>query len=63
MLMKGETKMIVTKKYNKRIKRKIIFRYIKDKLGKDPGPDYDGCEHEYTEQDIWEQVRKIISDN
>ena len=62
--------MIVTKKYIKELREKSFLNISKeveqlilDKLGKDPGPDDDGCEHEYTEQDIREQVGKIIRDN
>lgn len=62
--------MIVTKKYIRELREKNLIKVsaeaeklILEKLGEEPGLDDDGCWHTYTEQDIWEQVRKIIQDN
>jgi len=62
--------MIVTKKYIKDLREKSFLnvsneaeKLILDKFGKYTQADNDGCRHVYTEQDIWEQVRKIIRDN
>jgi hypothetical protein len=62
--------MIVTKKYIKELREKSFMKIseetekiILEKLGEEPEPDEEGCRHTYTEQDIWEQVRKIIQDN
>jgi hypothetical protein len=59
--------MIVTKKYIRDLREKSFFEISKEtekrileKLGKEPGPDDDGRIHTYTEQDIWEQIRKMI---
>jgi len=35
-------------------------KLILDKFGEEPEPDEDGCIYEYTEQDIWEQIRKML---
>lgn len=62
--------MIVTKKYIRDLRKKSFLNISKDveniileKLGQEPVPDDNGHVHEYTDQDIWEQVRKIIGDN
>jgi len=62
--------MIVTKKYIRRLREKHFLRLsesterlILEKLGKDPEPEGDGHTHWYTEQDIAENIRKIIRDN
>ena len=59
--------MIVTKKYIRDLREKSFFeisqeteKRILEKLGKEPGPDENGHKHTYTEQDIWEQIRKMI---
>ncbi|WP_313563718.1 hypothetical protein [Ruminiclostridium cellobioparum] len=62
--------MIVTKKYIRELREKTFLKIseetekiILEKLGKEPEADEDGCRHTYTDQDIWEQIRKIIRDN
>lgn len=62
--------MIVTKKYIQELREKSFLRIsaeeeklILEKLGEEPGVADDGNTYEYTEQDIWEQIRKIIKDN
>lgn len=62
--------MIVTKKYIKELREKSFMKIsaeaekiILEKLGEEPEPDEDGCRHTYTEQDLWEQLRKIAEDN
>jgi hypothetical protein len=35
-------------------------KLILEQFGKEMEPDEDGCVYEYTEQDIWEQIRKMI---
>lgn len=59
--------MIVTKKYIRDLREKSFLdisketeKRILEKFGKEPGPDDDGFEHTYTEQDLWEQIRKMI---
>ncbi len=60
--------MIVTKKYIRDLREKSFIdisaeteKYILEKFGKEPEPDEDGRRYEYTEQDLWEQIRKIIN--
>lgn len=62
--------MIVTKKYIKELREKNFVKISKtaeklilERLGKEPEPDEDGRVYVYTEQDIAEQMRKIIRDN
>lgn len=38
-------------------------KIILEKLGDEPEPNEYGHRNTYTEQDIWEQARKIIQDN
>ncbi|MDR3584249.1 MAG: hypothetical protein P4L59_02860 [Desulfosporosinus sp.] len=59
--------MIVTKKYIRDLREKSFLKISKEtekrileKLGKEPGPDDDGRIHTYTEQDLYEQIRKMI---
>lgn len=59
--------MIVTKKYIKNLREKSFLnisadmeRKILEKFGKEPEPDEEGNLYEYSEQDIWEQIRKMI---
>jgi len=59
--------MIVTKKYIRDLREKSFLEISKEtekrileKLGKEPGLDDDGHMQTYTEQDIWEQIRKMI---
>jgi hypothetical protein len=61
-----EITMLVTKKYIQDLREKSFLNISEDmeklilkKFGKEPEPD-DGCIYEYTEQDIWEQIRKMI---
>jgi hypothetical protein len=62
--------MIVTKKYIKELREKSFMKIseeaekiVLEKLGEEPEPDEDGYKHTYTEQDLWEQVRKIVQEN
>ncbi len=59
--------MIVTKKYIRDLREKSFLeiseeaeKRILEKLGKEPGLDDNGCLQTYTEQDLWEQIRKMI---
>lgn len=59
--------MIATKKYIRNLRERSFMdiseeteKRILEKLGKEPGPDEDGHKHTYTEQDLWEQIRKMI---
>jgi hypothetical protein len=59
--------MIVTKKYIRDLREKSFIEISKEtekrileKFGKEPEQDEDGRKHTYTEQDIWEQIRKMI---
>ena len=62
--------MIATKKYIRDLREKNFIRVsaeaerlILEKLGEEPGLDDEGCWRTYTEQDLCEQMRKIIQDN
>lgn len=53
--------MIITEEYIRKLEEYHRFRFSKElknvlinQLGEEP------CPHEYSEQDIWEQARKII---
>lgn len=59
--------MIVTKKYLNKLRERSFMnisaekeKLILEKLGSEPAADPDGCNHTYTEQDIMEQIRKMI---
>lgn len=59
--------MIVTKKYIRNLRENSFLeiseeteKRIFEQLGKEPGPDEDGRIHIYTEQDLWQQIRKMI---
>lgn len=59
--------MIVTKKYIKNLREKSFLnisvdmeKKILEKFGKDPEADEDGNINVYSEQDIWEQIRKML---
>ncbi|HZK85260.1 MAG TPA: hypothetical protein VFC58_11390 [Desulfosporosinus sp.] len=59
--------MIVTKEYIQSLRENSflqiseeIEKRILEKLGKEPGPDDEGHIQTYTEQDLWEQIRKMI---
>lgn len=59
--------MIVTKKYIQELKEEGFMniskeqeKLILEKLGSEPEADEEGHCYEYTEQDILEQIRKII---
>jgi hypothetical protein len=61
--------MIVTRKYIRDLRGKYFWeisadmeKLILEKFGKEPGPADDGCSYSYTEQDILEQIRKMIRD-
>ncbi len=62
--------MIVTKRYIKQLREKSFMnisfekeKLILDRFKEGGFVDHDsGYWYEYTEQDIWEQVRKIIQD-
>ncbi|HEY9062300.1 MAG TPA: hypothetical protein VIO64_17640 [Pseudobacteroides sp.] len=62
--------MIVTKKYIQELKEKSFLEVSKkaeelilEKFGEESEPDENGYIQTYTEQDIWEQIRKIIQEN
>ena len=62
--------MVITKKYIQNLREKSFMKISEDteklileKFGRDPEPDDEGNKHIYTEQDISEQIRKIIRDN
>jgi len=62
--------MVITKEYIQDLREKSFLKISKkaenilfEKLGQEPSPDDNGHVHEYTDQDILEQVRKIIKDN
>ena len=38
----------------------ILEKVILEKFGKDPRADKNGFAYEYTDQDIWEQIRKML---
>lgn len=59
--------MIVTKKYIQDLRGKSFLKISKDmektlleEFGKAPAPDEDGQIYEYTEQDIWENIRTML---
>lgn len=59
--------MIVTKKYIQNLREKSFLNISKemelrilDEFGKEPEPDENGNVYVYTEQDIWENIRKMI---
>ncbi|AJA49805.1 hypothetical protein CPAST_c37670 [Clostridium pasteurianum DSM 525 = ATCC 6013] len=59
--------MIVTKKYINDLREHSFLNISKDmeifileKFGKEPEADEEGYVYEYTEQDIYEQIRKIL---
>ncbi|MCU0406159.1 MAG: hypothetical protein MUE64_04160 [Ignavibacteriaceae bacterium] len=61
--------MIVTKKYIQQLREKSFVditqeteKLILERLGSEPDIDNDGFYHHYTEQDISEQIRKIIQE-
>jgi hypothetical protein len=61
--------MIVTKKYIKDLREKSFLNISEDmekrileKFGKNSEPDKDGNVNVYSEQDLWEQIRKMIRD-
>lgn len=62
--------MIVTKNYMRYLREKSFFNISKaaediilERFSKNPEPDEDGRVYVYSEQDIAEQIRKIIRDN
>ena len=62
--------MIITKKYIQDLREKSFMKIspeaekrLLEQLGQEPGEDEEGHSYSYTEQDIWEQARKIIQDN
>ena len=59
--------MIVTKKYIKDLREKSFLKIsleqeklILEKFGKNPEPDENGNVNVYSEQDLWEQIRKML---
>jgi hypothetical protein len=59
--------MIATKKYIRNLRERSFIdiseeteKRILEKLGKEPGEDDDGHMQTYTEQDLWEQIRKMV---
>lgn len=62
--------MIVTKKYIDDLREKSFVKISKkaenlilDQFGEEPKPDDEGHFYEYSEQDIYEQIQKIIRHN
>jgi len=62
-----EITMIATKKYIRDLREKSFIniseeteRCILEQFGKEPEPDEDVRSYEYSEQDLYEQIRKII---
>ena len=62
--------MIITRRYIQDLREKSFIdisedteKLILEKFGQDPEADDNGGRHEYSEQDIWEQIRKIIQKN
>ena len=61
--------MIVTKKYINDLREKSLLhipqkteKQILEKFSNDIEIDNDGYLHQYTEQDVWEQIRKMIKE-
>ena len=59
--------MITTKKYIRDLRERSFMdiseeteKRILEKLGKEPGLDDDGHIQTYTDQDLYEQIRKMI---
>jgi hypothetical protein len=59
--------MIVTKKDIQYLRKKSFLNISKEmeemileRFDKEMEPDEDGCIYEYTQQDIWEQIRKML---
>jgi hypothetical protein len=59
--------MIVTRKYIQELREKSFMnisedveKLILEKFGKHPEADDDQCSHGHTEQDIYEQIRKML---
>lgn len=59
--------MIITKRYIQELRQKSFMKIspeteklLLERLGQEPGEDEGGYRYSYTEQDIWEQSRKII---
>lgn len=59
--------MIVTKKYIQDLREKSFLNISKemdkrilDEFGEEPVLDEEGYYHEYTEQDIYENIRKML---
>lgn len=59
--------MIVTKKYIQELRENLFInisaeteKQILGKFGNDIEADENGCMHQYTEQDVWEQIRKVL---
>lgn len=62
--------MIITKKYIRELREKSFMRIspeaeriLLEELGHEPESDDEGHQYTYSEQDIWEQARKIINAN
>lgn len=61
--------MVVNKKYIQRLREKTFIdiskaneKLILTRFRNESGIDINGFFHHYTEQDLWEQIRKIIQD-
>lgn len=59
--------MIVTRKYIQELREKSFMiisedaeKLILEKFGEQPESDDDQYRHEYTEQDVYEQIRKML---
>lgn len=59
--------MIVTKKYIQKLRENLFLnispeveKKILEKFSNDIETDADGLLQQYTEQDVWEQIRKML---
>lgn len=59
--------MIVTEEYIRDLREKSFIniseeteKRIIEQFGTEPEPDENGRNYEYTEQDLWEQIGKIV---
>ena len=62
--------MIITRRYIQDLREKSFIdisedteKLILEKFGQDLEAEDNGDSHEYSEQDIWEQIRKMIQNN
>jgi len=62
--------MIITRRYIQDLREKSFIdisenteKLILEKFGQDLEAEDNGGRHDYSEQDIWEQIRKMIQNN